>query len=107
MIRYCAAILSKPGRERPPPARAPAAARTKEAPEIVILDIGLPDMDGYELARRLRRLDATSMALLIAATGFGRREDRACSEEAGIDHHLVKPVDLNALEEIIRQPSLH
>ena len=79
----------------------------KEAPEIVILDIGLPDMNGYELARRLRRLDATSKALLIAATGFGQREDRARSEEAGIDHHLVKPVDLNALEEIIRQPSLH
>ncbi len=51
----------------------------KEAPEIVVLDIGLPDMDGYELARRLRRLDATSKALLIAATGFGQQEDRARS----------------------------
>ncbi len=79
----------------------------KEAPEIVVLDIGLPDMDGYELARRLRRLDATSKALLIAATGFGRQEDRARSEEAGIDHHLVKPLDLNALAEIIGQLPLH
>ncbi len=73
----------------------------KEAPEIVVLDIGMPDMDGYELARRLRSLDTTSKALLIAATGFGQEEDRAKSAAAGMDHHLVKPIDLNVLREII------
>jgi two-component system CheB/CheR fusion protein len=75
-------------------------------PEIVILDIGLPDVNGYELARRLRHMDATSRAVLVAATGFGQQQDRARSAEAGIDHHLVKPIDLNALEEIIRRSPL-
>lgn len=75
----------------------------EHAPEIVLLDIGLPGMDGYEVARRLRGLKQTSKALLIAATGFGQDTDRARSVEAGIDHHLVKPVDLIALQAIIRK----
>ena len=53
-----------------------------QAPDIVVLDIGLPDMDGYELARRLRGLAATSKAVLIAATGFGQQQDRAAREDA-------------------------
>jgi two-component system CheB/CheR fusion protein len=73
-----------------------------QAPEIVVLDIGLPDMDGYELARRLRDSKPTSKALLIAVTGFGQAADRARSAEAGIDHHFVKPVDLKALQDVIR-----
>jgi two-component system CheB/CheR fusion protein len=78
----------------------------REAPEVVVLDIGLPDMDGYKLARRLRGLAATSKALLIAATGFGQQQDRDRSTEAGIDYHLVKPVDLAALRGILqRMPS--
>jgi two-component system CheB/CheR fusion protein len=75
----------------------------REAPEVVVLDIGLPDMDGYELARRLRRLAATSKAVLIAATGFGREQDRARSAEAGIDYHLVKPVGMNSLRGLLRK----
>ena len=79
-----------------------------QAPDIVVLDIGLPDMDGYELARRLRGLAATSKAVLIAATGFGQQQDRARSSEAGIDYHLVKPVDLAALRGILQKiPSGH
>ncbi|MGJ0510326.1 MAG: hybrid sensor histidine kinase/response regulator [Methylocystis sp.] len=78
----------------------------RKAPEVVVLDIGLPDMDGFELARRLRALAATSKAVLIAATGFGQQQDRARSSEAGIDYHLVKPVDLVALRRILqRMPS--
>ena len=72
-------------------------AAAQFAPEVVLLDIGLPDMDGYELARRLRKLETTSKALLIAATGYGQPGDRIKSAEAGIDHHMVKPVDVDAL----------
>ncbi|MGJ0509605.1 MAG: ATP-binding protein [Methylocystis sp.] len=80
----------------------------REAPEVVVLDIGLPDMSGYDLARTLRGLAATSKAVLIAATGFGQQQDRARSAEAGIDYHLVKPVDLAALQGILqRMPSSH
>ena len=70
-------------------------------PEVVILDIGLPDMDGYTLARRLREHPATSEALLIAVSGYGQDEDRDKSRAAGIDHHLAKPADLKELEALI------
>jgi PAS domain S-box-containing protein len=62
-------------------------------PEIVLLDIGLPEMDGYEIARRLRRSQPANPPLLIAVTGYGQPNDRGRSKEAGFDHHLVKPVD--------------
>jgi two-component system CheB/CheR fusion protein len=75
----------------------------KEAPEVVVLDIGLPEMDGYELARQLRRLEATSKAVLIAATGFGQQQDRDRSASAGIDYHLVKPLELNSLRVILEK----
>ncbi len=64
-----------------------------EAPRVLLLDIGLPDMDGYELARRLRALPETARATLIALTGYGQEEDRARTKAAGFDHHFVKPVD--------------
>ena len=69
-------------------------------PEIILLDIGLPGMDGYEVARRLRKLPETEKVLLIAISGYGQAEDLRKSKEAGFDHHLVKPADpgkLNAL----------
>jgi CheY-like chemotaxis protein len=62
------------------------------APHVAVLDIGLPGMSGYELARRLRQ-GGGAPALLIALTGYGQREDRARSEEAGFQHHFVKPAD--------------
>jgi CheY-like chemotaxis protein len=62
-------------------------------PEVVVLDIGLPLMDGYEVARRLRELPETRDALIIALTGYGQQGDRALAKEAGFDEHLVKPVD--------------
>jgi signal transduction histidine kinase len=62
-----------------------------------ILDIGLPGMDGNELARQLRQLPGTRQALLVAVTGYGRPQDREASLAAGFDHHLVKPVDIGQL----------
>ncbi|HVL75475.1 MAG TPA: response regulator, partial [Noviherbaspirillum sp.] len=72
-----------------------------EAPDVLLLDIGLPDMDGYTLARRLRAMPATRHALLIAVTGYGQAEDRERSREAGFDFHLVKPVDTARLAELL------
>ncbi len=66
-------------------------------PEIVFLDIGLPHIDGYEVARRLRARPAMEQAVLIALTGYGQDDDRRRSHEAGFNSHLVKPVDLTAL----------
>ena len=61
-------------------------------PEVVILDIGLPGMDGFALARELRKRPSTRDVLLIALTGYGGDEDRLRARDAGFDHHLVKPV---------------
>ena len=72
------------------------------APEVCLLDIGLPGMDGHELARRLRQLPGTRGALLVAVTGYGQEQDRLASAQAGFDHHLVKPVDMVALEAILQ-----
>ena len=72
-------------------------------PDAVLLDIGLPDMDGYEVGRRLReRLG--DVVLIVALTGFGAEEDRRRSAEAGIDHHLLKPVSVERLEELLGGP---
>lgn len=71
------------------------------APDVVLLDIGLPEIDGLEVARRLRTMPPTRSALLVALTGYGRLEDRKASRAAGFDHHLVKPVSLQQLEELI------
>jgi len=72
--------------------------------DVCILDIGLPDMDGYELARRLRRLPGTASAMLVALTGYGREEDRSKALAAGFDHHLVKPVSTDALLAMLARP---
>jgi len=63
----------------------------------VVLDIGLPGLDGYEVARRLRRLPQTERALLIALTGYGQANDQRQAEEAGFDAHYVKPTDPGVL----------
>jgi signal transduction histidine kinase/CheY-like chemotaxis protein len=77
-------------------------AALRFAPEVVVLDIGLPGMDGYEVARRLRARPATKQPmLLIALTGYGREEDREQALAAGCDHHLIKPADLEELKALI------
>jgi two-component system CheB/CheR fusion protein len=73
-------------------------------PEVVLLDIGLPGMDGYEVARRLRQQPETAPALLVALTGYGHEEHRLRSRQAGFDAHLVKPVDLKAMQELLARP---
>jgi CheY-like chemotaxis protein len=67
-------------------------------PTIALVDIGLPAMDGYELASHLRALPIQGGLRLIALTGYGQPSDRQRTREAGFDHHLVKPVDLATLE---------
>jgi CheY-like chemotaxis protein len=71
----------------------------REHPSVVLLDIGLPDIDGYEVARALRL--EQHRALLVALTGYGNDGDRRASAEAGFDRHFVKPVDLRDLEELL------
>jgi PAS domain S-box-containing protein len=73
----------------------------EEHPEVCLLDIGLPEIDGNELAQRLRANPATAGAVLIAVTGYGQEKDLAQSQAAGFDHHLVKPVDTRALAAIL------
>jgi PAS domain S-box-containing protein len=70
-------------------------------PQIVILDIGLPGMNGYEVGRRLRREPGGEQIALIALTGYGQAEDRKRSKEAGFDHHLTKPVDYDVLTALL------
>jgi signal transduction histidine kinase/ActR/RegA family two-component response regulator len=72
-----------------------------EGTEVFILDIGLPDMTGYELARRLRRQPGHAGAVFVALTGYGQERDRELSRQAGFDHHLVKPVDIAKLAQIL------
>ena len=70
-----------------------ARFRRPVVPGVVLLDIGLPGLDGYEVARRLRAVPGSERLLLIALTGYGQESDRRRSIEAGFDHHLVKPLE--------------
>lgn len=81
------------------------AAPGKEAVQVFILDIGLPVMNGYELARRLRADPTTSKAILIALTGYGQAHDRVLTKSAGFDHHFVKPLDLDLLATVLQRVS--
>jgi CheY-like chemotaxis protein len=71
------------------------------SPDAVFLDIGLPGMNGFQVARELRARPQTSRTMLIAVTGYGQASDRQRAMEAGFDHHLVKPVDLNAVQALL------
>jgi len=74
-------------------------------PGVIILDIGLPDIDGYEVATRLRN-DLHTDATIIALTGYGQEEDRIRAKSAGFDHHLTKPVGLRDIEALLEQKEL-
>jgi PAS domain S-box-containing protein len=71
------------------------------APEVVLLDLGLPEMDGYEVARRLRQRPESRTLRIVALTGYGQTGDLRRSQEAGFDDHLTKPVDFAALERVL------
>jgi CheY-like chemotaxis protein/nitrogen-specific signal transduction histidine kinase len=73
-------------------------------PDVVLLDIGLPGMSGYQVAKSLRRQPQFAHTLLVAVTGYGQEEDRRRSREAGFDHHLVKPVAPDTLYELLSAP---
>jgi PAS domain S-box-containing protein len=75
-------------------------------PHVVLLDIGLPDIDGYEVAKRLRELPATRHAVLIALTGHGQPRDFESSTAAGFDYHQIKPIDFGVLSALLEQSSL-
>jgi len=70
-------------------------------PDVVLLDISLPGMDGYEVARRLRQNAALDTVLLVALTGYGNEEVRSQAQQAGFDHYMVKPLDLDALHALL------
>jgi len=70
-------------------------------PEVVLLDIGLPTMSGYDVARELRRRPGGAMLLLIATTGWSQPADKQHAREAGFDHHMVKPADPGALVKLV------
>jgi CheY-like chemotaxis protein len=84
-------------------ARGALARARSEHPDVLLLDIGLPDMDGYELARRLRAQPENAGATLVALTGYGQNQDREEAQQAGFDHYLVKPADLNEVNEVLAQ----
>jgi CheY-like chemotaxis protein len=71
-------------------------------PNVVLLDIGMPEMDGYEVAGRLRQHPQLENAWVVAITGYGQETDRQRSKEAGFDYHLVKPVGAQKLKELLR-----
>jgi hypothetical protein len=72
-------------------------------PDALVLDIGLPDMDGYELSRRLHGMAETRDALFIALTGYGQAHDRVLAKAAGFQHYFVKPVDMTALRRALAE----
>ncbi len=86
-----------------PDGRSALAAVAAEHPDVALIDIGLPDLSGYEVARHLQQLQAEKRPLLVAITGYGREEDFQRSREAGIDLHLVKPADREQLCLLLRR----
>lgn len=79
-------------------------------PEVILMDLGMPGMNGLETVRRLRQSDAKPAPYIIAVTGWGKPEDMAATREAGFDQHLMKPVDEQRLAELIgggATPRLH
>ncbi len=77
-------------------------AALEKRPDVMLVDIGLPKMDGYEVARRLRDAANGARPYLVAITGYGTPEDRQRAIDAGFDAHVVKPVDFDALTEVLR-----
>ena len=87
-------------------AREGLAMATMHPPQFILLDLGLPDMDGTELAKTLRQRPECSSSLMVAITGYGQNSDRIKSIDAGFDHHLVKPVDMPRLLKILSETAV-
>jgi CheY-like chemotaxis protein len=99
----CAVLLELLGHRVQVALDGPAALRmaAEAAPDVALIDIGLPGMDGCEVARQLRQLSGDRRPLLVAVTGYAQDEDRLSTRMAGIDLHLVKPVDPEALRKLL------
>jgi CheY-like chemotaxis protein len=83
-----------------------ALASVREfVPDVVLLDIGLPELDGYEVARRIRSDPSVGSVKLVALTGYGQAEDKQRARAAGFDDHLVKPVEMRALYDTLAVPA--
>ena len=74
-------------------------------PDVVLLDIGLPGLDGYQTAQRIRQQATLKGMVLVALTGYGQDTDRQRSQQAGFDHHLVKPASFDEIEKILQSVS--
>jgi len=98
-----AMILSMMGHETRTAHDGEAAVSTAEAfrPRVVLLDIGLPKLNGYEVAQRIRQEKWGESMFLVAVTGWGQDEDRQRSEDVGMDLHMVKPVEPAALDRVL------
>jgi CheY-like chemotaxis protein len=99
-----AMLLRLYGHEVEVAADGPSAMQAARAtqPDVVLLDLGLPKMDGWQVAQQIRQLNTGKRPLLIAVSGYGHEEARRRSQDAGIDLHLIKPVDPEELEDILR-----
>jgi len=86
-------------------ARAALESGASFRPHALVLDIGLPDLDGYELARRIRATEWGHSTMMVAVTGWGQEEDRRRALEAGFDHHLTKPIAAEKLEALLQSMS--
>jgi CheY-like chemotaxis protein len=80
------------------------AAALLQRPDAILLDIGLPGVNGYQVASTLRQEASCKDTLIIAVSGYGQAEDQRRSREAGIDHHLLKPIDSEVLLELLPRP---
>src|SRR6185436_4499832 len=80
-------------------------AATESRPDVVLMDIGLPGLDGYEVARRLRTDRSLDAVTLVALTGYAGEADRQRSVSAGFNHHIAKPVSLDILEQLLAKLS--
>jgi CheY-like chemotaxis protein len=77
------------------------AAARQFLPHVIFLDIGMPEMSGYDVAKQLREIPELSSTVIVALTGWGREEDRRLAKEAGFDHHLLKPAGPSDLQQIL------
>jgi CheY-like chemotaxis protein len=76
-------------------------AAVEHQPEVILLDIGLPDLNGYQVAERLRQMPDLMGIVLVALTGYGQEDDRQRAKRAGFDYHLVKPADPQQLQQLL------
>jgi CheY-like chemotaxis protein len=74
-------------------------------PDVILMDIGMPRLNGYDAARRIRQEPWGHEVLMVATTGWGKEEDRRRSKEAGFDLHLVKPIDISAVQQVLASPA--